>query len=327
MVSKNTGGSACDTLTRRGFITGVGGATAGALVAAMGTAKAGEIAAPQQVDGAADAAGAGQAFPAMVPSIGHVEFNPDLCAGCRVCEAVCSLAHFDLVNTEYSAIRINTDVLGGYVSDAETCKQCPGAECVAICPTGALHVDETTGARVIDSTQCIGCESCVNACPCDSPRPHYLEDLGYTFKCDLCGGDPWCVKCCSGGALSCSWVEQEADPTVIQTDTGIVVDYDLSGSIYVIAPDSLSVSGVYTKVDGNKVLVGAHVASTYTQPFTCKVKTTYFDQAGESIYASERIEFEIDVAGEGDFEDVYEADDPAAVGSIRLEIMCGKIAG
>lgn len=303
------------SLSRRSFIAGLGTVSAAGVAAGAAVANAGEA--------VPDA----DAFPPLVPAIGHVDFNPDLCAGCRVCEIVCSLAHFDLVATEYSAIRINTDVLGGYVSDAEICKQCAGAECVANCPTGALHVDPATGARVIDQDVCIGCQTCVNSCPVEPPRPHYVADLGTCFKCDLCGGDPWCVRCCSGGALSCSWIEPEADPTIIETETGIVVDYDLSGSILVIAPDAIEVSGIYTKIEDGKAFVGGHVASTYTQPFTCKVKTTYFDASGQSLYASERLEFEIDVAGESDFEDFDDVDDPALVGSIRLEIMCGKIAG
>ena len=63
---------------------------------------------------------------------------------------------------------------------------------------GSLAYDENN-AVVMNSSKCIGCKLCMNACP--------LGNIGVNtekkqmHKCDLCGGDPKCVKFCPSGAL------------------------------------------------------------------------------------------------------------------------------
>ena len=56
-----------------------------------------------------------------------------------------------------------------------------------------------TGIVKINTMQCIGCRSCNFACPISIP--HYDPILKISLKCDLCEGDPWCVKFCTTGAL------------------------------------------------------------------------------------------------------------------------------
>ena len=46
----------------------------------------------------------------------------------------------------------------------------------------------------------MGCKTCVTACPLGGVLFHALK--GCAMKCDLCGGDPECVKSCIYGALS-----------------------------------------------------------------------------------------------------------------------------
>jgi Fe-S-cluster-containing hydrogenase component 2 len=128
--------------------------------------------------------------------------NPDICGGCRTCEAVCSLTKEDIVNPRLSRIQVVKDELGGYVSEAMPCKQCAGPECLFACPTKALHVDEKTGARVIDATKCSGCKLCIKACIATPKRVYYNAEKKVAFKCDLCRGDPQCVKYCPTGALT-----------------------------------------------------------------------------------------------------------------------------
>lgn len=317
-------------LSRRGFLTGMGALATGA--AAIAVAKPAvahaDDTAPATVNTKISTDENGlTVFDGQPLAIGHIEHNQDLCAGCRTCMIACSLNKWGVVNPEMSNLFIKTDLLGGYISEAYICQQCPGAECVAVCPTGACHVDPNTGARVIDPEICVGCKLCMNACPCTPSNIRYNAEKNVCFKCDLCGGDPQCVGNCACAALSCSWIEAEDDGSHVTTDTGIVVEISKSGSVIVVQPDSIVISNINTSVSSKDVKVSGHVASTYTQPFTCKIKASYFNDAMEDLYFSERLEIEVDVAGEIDFEDAFETNAPEEVTYIRLEIMCGKIAG
>jgi len=140
--------------------------------------------------------------PIAAPSKGHIIHNPNICSGCRTCEIVCSLYNEGVVNPELARIQVLKDELGGYICEAMPCLQCDGPECLLACPTGALYVDDVTGARVIDEKECIGCKLCMEACPTTPSRIRFNIAKNVCFKCDLCGGDPQCVKFCSMGALT-----------------------------------------------------------------------------------------------------------------------------
>ena len=84
------------------------------------------------------------------------------------------------------------------------CNHCDAAPCVEICPTVALH--KRTDAIVdLDRDRCIGCRSCMQACPYDAL---YLnEDTGTAEKCHYCahrtelGFEPACVVVCPAHAI------------------------------------------------------------------------------------------------------------------------------
>lgn len=147
-------------------------------------------------------------------AMGRIVNDPNLCVGCRTCMAVCSLSHFGAVSPELAGIQVMWLPREGGVVEAYTCKQCNGPECLYICPTEAIYIDELTGARVIDEEECIGCKACIEACPNKPSAAHYhgigLSPIRYNaeknvcFKCDLCGGEPLCVRFCPVGALSLS---------------------------------------------------------------------------------------------------------------------------
>ena len=126
--------------------------------------------------------------------------NYDKCTGCRICETACSIRLGAEVNPQKSRIRIvklegEADVIAIPVK----CVQCEKPPCEAICPTVAIYTNPTTGTRLIDREKCIGCSACVYVCPF---RTIALDrSVGSTFVCNLCDGDPLCVRSCPWDAL------------------------------------------------------------------------------------------------------------------------------
>jgi carbon-monoxide dehydrogenase iron sulfur subunit len=127
--------------------------------------------------------------------------NPQSCSGCKLCVMNCSFRHFNVSAPFLSNIRImGRETHAAFVPTL--CRQCDGKFCIDSCPEEALSVVEATGAIHIDHVKCILCGSCVAACPVDgiyiSMNPEGEEFL---MVCDLCDGDPQCVKYCRLGAL------------------------------------------------------------------------------------------------------------------------------
>lgn len=115
------------------------------------------------------------------------------CSGCRLCEVACALKHEGIIWPEASRIRIFEEVYGATVP--HLCVQCLDYPCVKSCPFEALSIDKTTGAVIVDSKKCTGCGTCIRACPGKVPRiPRGKRTV---VICNLCNGDPECVKICN----------------------------------------------------------------------------------------------------------------------------------
>ncbi len=128
-----------------------------------------------------------------------IEISHDKCVGCRLCEMVCSLTHEGECSTAKSRIRIFRDEEFGNNLVA-LCLQCEDAYCLESCACGALSRDERTGAVVVDDNSCTACEECIAACPIGAI--YLSKEKDSVFKCDLCAGDPECVKFCTRQALT-----------------------------------------------------------------------------------------------------------------------------
>jgi Fe-S-cluster-containing hydrogenase component 2 len=76
------------------------------------------------------------------------------------------------------------------------CRQCRRPPCLTACPVDAIRKDPDGLVR-IDEERCIGCEACVAECPFGMVMA--LPDR--VVKCELCGGDPQCVRYCATGAI------------------------------------------------------------------------------------------------------------------------------
>ena len=117
------------------------------------------------------------------------------CSGCRKCEIACSLFHEKRIWPEASRIRVFMLVPG--VDFPHFCVQCEDYPCVNACPVNALSVSRETGAVLVDTEACTACGSCIEACP--GKVPHMHPNGRYVLICDLCSGDPQCVKVCQEG--------------------------------------------------------------------------------------------------------------------------------
>jgi carbon-monoxide dehydrogenase iron sulfur subunit len=124
-----------------------------------------------------------------------LSINADNCTGCRMCELACSSSKEGEFIPDRSRIRVIDNRLEGW-SRPTVCLQCEQPMCMAACPEEAISKIKTEqGDPVveIDADKCIGCRSCMVACPFGAisffPKPK-------AAKCDLCGGSPQCVQFC-----------------------------------------------------------------------------------------------------------------------------------
>jgi anaerobic carbon-monoxide dehydrogenase iron sulfur subunit len=126
--------------------------------------------------------------------------NPQKCTGCHLCEMACSFHHHGTFSLENANIKVGSDEDRGFHVPTK-CMQCEIAYCIKSCVAGALHKDEKTGAVLVDRNKCIGCKACIMACPFGSITLVRKEVALEIHLCNLCEGDPECVKVCRDKAL------------------------------------------------------------------------------------------------------------------------------
>ncbi|MEW6665851.1 MAG: 4Fe-4S dicluster domain-containing protein [Thermodesulfobacteriota bacterium] len=127
-----------------------------------------------------------------------LKLDPLKCDGCRECEVACSVRRSGLNDPALSSIRVasNNKIEGFHFP--VVCLQCSDPPCMVVCPVEAICRDEHSRV-MIRSAHCIGCGMCVAACPFGAMG--FDDTLGRAFKCDLCGGEPECVRRCDRSAL------------------------------------------------------------------------------------------------------------------------------
>ncbi|EKS6649939.1 4Fe-4S dicluster domain-containing protein [Enterobacter hormaechei] len=129
--------------------------------------------------------------------------DSEKCIGCRTCEVACMVSHQNDATPGAVTSRIRV-VKGDTFTTAVGCHQCEDAPCANVCPTQAIH--RTAGAWLVEQARCIGCKSCMVACPFGAMQVRLVEDRVQALKCDLCvhrEGGPACVEACPTHALRC----------------------------------------------------------------------------------------------------------------------------
>lgn len=121
------------------------------------------------------------------------------CIGCRLCELACSAEKELVYNPKKARIRatkigIPEQIIMVY------CRHCEDAQCINACPVEAIGRNQI-GAVIIDEEKCIGCGNCIDSCPAQAIYEGNKSD-SIPIKCDLCDGDPKCIKACIRGAIN-----------------------------------------------------------------------------------------------------------------------------
>ncbi|MEI8632290.1 4Fe-4S dicluster domain-containing protein [Vibrio sp. PP-XX7] len=143
------------------------------------------------------------------------------CIGCRTCELACAISHQDedigtLADAKHFVPRLHL-IKNAQITVPVMCRQCDDAPCAQVCPNNAI-VHEDGYIKVIQS-RCIGCKTCVIACPYGAMNVETImveDSSGYSglfqrkvphtqaIKCDLCSHSeqgPACVQVCPTQAL------------------------------------------------------------------------------------------------------------------------------
>ncbi len=129
------------------------------------------------------------------------------CIGCHACTVACKTEHEVPLGSFRTWVKY---VERGAFPDTRRfftvlrCNHCTQAPCVPICPTAAL-IKRADGIVDFDGDRCIGCKSCMQACPYDAI---YIDpNTNTAAKCNFCahrleiGLEPACVIVCPERAI------------------------------------------------------------------------------------------------------------------------------
>ena len=129
------------------------------------------------------------------------------CIGCHACTVACKAEHdvpLGVYRTWVKYIERGEFPNSRRYFLVNRCNHCDDAPCVKICPTKALY-KRKDGIVDFDNSRCIGCKSCMQACPYDAL---YIDPNNHTAaKCNYCahrtelGMEPACVVVCPEHAI------------------------------------------------------------------------------------------------------------------------------
>ncbi len=132
----------------------------------------------------------------------------DRCIDCERCKEACAETNHV---PDYG---YRTTILERYVPDAVgqkrefiplVCMQCNNPPCVRACPVKATYKDRRTGIVMMNYSKCIGCKTCVEACPYNAryfnEEKHAIDKCNFCFDTRLSKGERLtaCAAACPAG--------------------------------------------------------------------------------------------------------------------------------
>ena len=130
-----------------------------------------------------------------------------ICIGCHACTVACKSEHDVPVGTFRTWVKY---IEKGEYPDTRRffsvlrCNHCEDAPCMTICPVTALFRRDN-GIVDFDGDRCIGCKSCMQACPYDAlyinPNTNTAEKCNYCAHKVEVGLEPACVIVCPEQAI------------------------------------------------------------------------------------------------------------------------------
>lgn len=136
-----------------------------------------------------------------------IEVDLAKCTGCRRCEAACAFFHTGRISNHLSRIKV-LNLFESGVDGPVVCVQCRERYCLK-CPEKALTVGEE-GQVYVSPTRCNLCGACEKNCPVGAME--IFNELLYV--CDLCGGDPKCIRACTEGAIV--WIREKQEAVSLE---------------------------------------------------------------------------------------------------------------
>jgi Fe-S-cluster-containing hydrogenase component 2 len=111
------------------------------------------------------------------------------CTGCLLCELTCSAFNAGMIQREASAIRVKLHDLSDSIHEPNLCRQCKKMGCLKA--KGKDHDPEEARKFFWEHSERAA----------DCPFGSLFPFDGKVVHCNLCGGDPECVKSCPTGCL------------------------------------------------------------------------------------------------------------------------------
>ncbi|PIE64526.1 MAG: twin-arginine translocation pathway signal protein [Desulfobacterales bacterium] len=130
-----------------------------------------------------------------VPRQGYYSYAPHytmvirehLCVDCELCKEACvKTNNVPDYGFRTTILEKKKEIVDGYetIFTPVLCNQCNRPPCVRVCPTTATWKDKKTGIVVMKPDRCIGCKTCMAACPYNAR--YFNEETRAVDKCDFC---------------------------------------------------------------------------------------------------------------------------------------------